>query len=217
MNTIEHVPLFDELNADDIALLSRYGIERKYRKHTIVVSEGDCSDSLYIIKAGRIKVFASEEENSKDVTLSTQGPGEFFGELALIDEPERSASVVTLEDSVLVMVTRPGFSRCIAEHSELSIKFMRSLVKRIRSLTLTVKNLALLDVYGRITRLLLELADDTDGSLVIEPRVTHGDIAKMVGSSREMVSRIMKDLANGGYILVEQKRILIQAKFPAHW
>ncbi len=212
----EDKPLFDDLSAEDIETISRHGIERRYPKSTVIISEGDCSDSLYIIREGRVKFFVSDE-SFREVTLGTQGSGALFGELALVDETRRSASVMTIEPSKLVMVTRPGFVRCINENPDLSIKLMRSLVKRIRSLTITVKNLALLDVYGRVTRLLVDLAEEREGCQVIEPRMTHEEMAKMVGSSREMVSRILKDLVDGGYLRVESKRLQIVSKFPARW
>lgn len=209
-------PLFDELSPEDINTIARHGIERTFKTNTVVISEGDYSDSLYIIKEGRVKAFASDSE-SREITLNTQGPGEFFGEISLIDKTERSASVMTTEKSILVLVTRPAFERCLTENPNLAIKLIRSLVQRIRSLTVNVKNLALLDVYGRVTSTLLELAVEENGHLVIQQRMTHQDIANMVGASREMVSRIMKDLVVGGYLGVENRRIIIKSKLPVHW
>lgn len=212
----EKPPLFDELSPEDLDIMVRHGIERTYQKNTVVISEGDTSDSLYIIREGRVKAYVSDEE-SKEITLNTQGPGEFFGELSLIDETERSASVMTTEKSTLVLVTRPGFERCLGENPDLAIKLVRLLVGRIRALTMNVKNLALLDVYGRVAKTLVELAVEEDGRQVIQQRMTHQDIANMVGSSREMVSRIMKELMVGGYLAVENKKIVIKSKLPAHW
>ena len=212
----EKPPLFDELLPEDLDIIARHGIERIFQKNTVVITEGDYSDSLYIIRKGRVKAFVSDDE-SKEITLNTQGPGEFFGELSLIDETERSASVMTTEKSTLVLVTRPGFERCLAENPDLAIKLIRLLVGRIRSLTVNVKNLALLDVYGRVAKTLVKLAVEEDGQLMIQQHMTHQDIANMVGSSREMVSRIMKDLTVGGYLAVENRKIVIRSKLPSHW
>lgn len=213
---ISNNPLFAELSGDDISLISNRGVIKSYPKNSILVNEGDQSDSLYVIVDGQVKVYVSDE-NGKEAILNIQGPGEYFGELALIDEIPRSASVVTLKPSRISHVSRGDFEHCLAENPSLAVKLIRSLTQRVRSLTEVVKNLALHDVYGRVARTLLKLAKDKDGTLVIEQRLTHQDIANMVGASREMVSRIMKDLAIGGYIQVEHKTITIQTTLPPGW
>ena len=208
--------MFDELTPEDIVAISRHGIERKFKKNTVIITEGDSSDSFYVIKTGRVKVFVSDE-SSKEIILNSQGPGEYFGELSLIDDTPRSASVMTTEDSTLVLVTRPLFEKHLTENPELAIKLIRYLAQRVRSLTVNVKNLALLDVYGRVARTLLDLAVNQDDRLITEERLTHQDIANRVGSSREMVSRILKDLVDGGYIEIVGKRYIIKSKLPAHY
>ncbi|MDQ2695526.1 MAG: Crp/Fnr family transcriptional regulator, partial [Pseudomonadota bacterium] len=190
---------FSELDATDLRQICDCGVNRSYPKNAILINEGDLSDSLFIILSGRVKIFVSDEDG-KEVILNIQGPGEYFGELALIDEEPRSASVMTLEPSQMAVVSKAAFQECLAAHPNLAFNLIRSLVRRVRSLTESVKSLALLDVYGRVARTLLNLASDQDGKLVIEERLTHQDIANMVGASREMVSRIMKDLTTGGYI-----------------
>ncbi len=209
-------PLFGQLSEHDLDFIAGHGIVRSYPKSSVIVHEGDVGESLYILLEGRVKVFVSDEQH-RELTLNIQGPGEYFGELSLIDDTPRSASVVTLEQTRVALVTRPAFERCLAENSALAIKLMGMLVKRIRSLTLNIKNLALLDVYGRVARTLLDLAVEGDGIRVIEHRLTHQEIANMVGASREMVSRIMKDLVMGGYLAVEDGRILIKSRLPARW
>jgi CRP/FNR family cyclic AMP-dependent transcriptional regulator len=209
-------PIFPELKLDDLQLVAGYGVHRNYPKNTILVSEGDPSDLFYIILSGKVKVFLSDEKG-KEVLLTIQGPDEYFGELALIDEAPRSASVMTLEACQMAVVSRAGFERCLEEHPGLAMGLIRSLVKRVRALTEHVKDLALLDVYGRVANTLSHMACARDGLMVIEQRLTHQDIANMVGASREMVSRIMKDLSTGGYIRLEDKRIVIPGKFPASW
>lgn len=209
-----NVGLFAELTAHDLALIAKHGAKRSYLKGTIVLSEGDESDCFYVINEGRVKVYASGNQG-KEVILSLEGPGEYFGELALIDQNPRSASVVTLEDTCLTVVCRAEVEKCLSEYPELAFKMMRPLVRRIRFLTRSVKNLALLDVYGRVARTLLNLAHEENGIGVIEQRLTHQDIANMVGASREMVSRIMKDLAVGGYIKIGKNRVIeIPGKLP---
>jgi len=208
--------LFAELAPDDVKFIAGHGIVRSFPKNAVIINEGDHSDSLYVILEGRVKVFVSDE-SSKEVILNIQGPGEYFGELALIDDTPRSASVMTIEKSRLVLVTRQAFERCLAENPSLAVKLIRMLVRRIRSLNVNGKDLALLDVYGRVARTLIKLAVDEDGTLIIKQRLTHQEIASMVGASREMVSRIMRDLVLGGYVVMEGKRMIILSKLPAHW
>lgn len=213
---LSNIPLFSELAPEDLRLISNCSVTRTYPKNTILISEGDRSDSLYVILSGKVKAFVSDS-NGKEVILNIQESGEYFGELALIDAEPRSASVMTLEPSRICVFSKAGFQRCLAENPNIASKLILALTKRVRSLTESVKNLALLDVYGRVARTLLNLATEQDGKLVIEQRLTHQDIANMVGASREMVSRIMKDLATGGYLQIRDKKIIIREKLPPGW
>ena len=208
--------LFSVLSPEDLNLICECGAAKTYPKHSIVINEGDLSDTLYIIRHGKVKVYVSEADG-REVTLSILGPGEFFGELSLIDEAPRSASVVTLESTSLSLISKAAFQQCIKEHAEIAIKLLHVLCQRIRSLTESVKKLALLDVYGRVARTLESMAIAKDGVQVIEQRLTHQDIASMVGASREMVSRIMKELTTGNYIQFKEKQITLLKKLPLHW
>jgi CRP/FNR family transcriptional regulator, cyclic AMP receptor protein len=178
--------------------------------------DGQPSADLYIVVTGQIKVFVSEAQG-KEVTLTLEGPGGYFGELGLVDEAPSSASVMTTEPSQLVVVSKADLALPGGPHPDLGIKLMRALVQRVRTLTERVKSIALLDVYGRVAQTLQELAVEQSGRFVIEKRVTHQDIASMVGASREMVSRIMRDLVVGGYIEMQHKHIRIKEKLPAGW
>jgi CRP/FNR family transcriptional regulator, cyclic AMP receptor protein len=208
--------VFHELGQEELSLVVGYGTQRAYAKHTIVVSEGDRSDMFYVLLEGQVKVFVSDERG-KEVLLNIQGPGSYFGEIAIIDEAPRSASVMTLEPCRVAVVSRQEFARCIAEHPAFTMGLIRCLVGRVRALTDQVKDLALQDVYGRIARTLSSLAVEQDGARVIPQRLTHQDIANRVGASREMVSRILKDLGTGGYIRVENRKIVLCRPLPANW
>ncbi len=210
------IPLFSELAPEDLRLISDHGVTRSYPKNTILINEGDHSDSLYVILEGKVKVFTSDE-HGKEFILSMQEAGDYFGELSLIDDSPRSASVMTLEKCRMCVISKADFQRCLEENPALAFELIRSLARRIRSLTERVRNLALLDVYGRVARTLLDMATEQDGNLVIEQRLTHQDIANMVGASREMVSRIMKDLTAGGYVRVSNRKIIIPGKLPPAW
>lgn len=216
LKMLEQMGLFSNLASEDLQFLADKGVTRTYPKNTILISEGDQSETFYVIRSGVVKVFASDE-NGKEVILNLQGPGEYFGELALIDDAPRSASVITMEKSVISVVSKADFHHCLADRPEIALQLIRPLVARIRSLTQSVKSLALLDVYGRVARTLLNLAEERQGKSVIVQRLTHQDIANMVGASREMVSRIMKDLATGGYIRIADRKIYIEGKLPAGW
>ncbi len=208
--------LFPELTPDDLALISGYGNSRSFPKSAVLINEGDRSDSFFVIQSGRVKIYVSDDEG-REVILNIQGPGEYFGEIALIDQAPRSASVMTLEAAKVSVLSKPDFERCLAENPRIAVELIRSLAQRVRALTDSVKDLALLDVYGRVARTLVKLASENGGELKIAQRLTHDDIAKMVGASREMVSRIMRDLVKGGYIQVENKIITISGKLPAAW
>ena len=197
-----------------LTALAEHGAVKAYPKNTIIVSEGDRSDSLYVILSGKVKVYLADEEG-KEVVLNTQGPGEYFGEI-ILDEGPRSASVMTLEPSKFSIVSRDQFNRFLAQNPEVSLELTRSLIHRVRALTKRVGDLALLDVYGRVARLLLELATEQEGKMVVE-RLTQQEMASRVGCSREMISRILTDLRSGGYIQVQGQHMIIAKKPPRNW
>jgi CRP/FNR family cyclic AMP-dependent transcriptional regulator len=212
MKSSSHLDVLTETELRD---LSRQGAVKSYGKHTIIVSEGDETDSLYVILSGRIKVFVADE-SGREIVLGTQGPGEYFGEIVLDGGP-RSASVMTLEPSRFLVVPRSRMRAFLRSQPDFALRLILKLIRRTRALTASVKDLALMDVYGRVARLLVELAEEDDGKLVIGEKLTQSDIADRVGASREMVSRILKDLAAGGYISVRQKRITLHKAPPRHW
>lgn len=212
---LENVPLFSGLSKDELAEIEQHGSVKSYKKNTIIINQEDETNSLYVILSGRVKVFISGDDG-RDAVLNQQGPGEYFGELALIDKQPRVASVMTLEPSRLMIISRDDFMRCLSAHPEIALNLINPLTERIRMLARNVSNLALLDVYGRVARTLLQQATEQDGVLVTE-KLTQQDIADRVGASRAMVSRILKDLKTGGYITIEKKHITIHQKLPSHW
>jgi CRP/FNR family transcriptional regulator, cyclic AMP receptor protein len=190
-------------------------VVKTFSKNAIVIQEGDNSDHLYIILSGRVKVFLSDD-TGKEVLLSVQGPGEYFGEMVLDDGP-RSASVMITEPIRLAMVSHEQFRAYLLLHPDVAMDLILSLIRRVWILTRAVGNLAMLDVYGRVARLLLDLAVEEDGMLVVGEKLTQQDMANRVGASREMVNRILRDLKSGGYIRQEFDRIVISKKPPLPW
>ena len=203
------------LSEADLMVMGSHGIARSYPKNTIIVTEGDTTDSLYIILEGRVKAFVSDGEGH-DMVLSTQGPGEYFGEMAL-DEGPRSASIMTLEPSRFLVVRKDDVRDFVVKNPAFALSLIEKLIHRARSLTASVKSLALMDVYGRGARLLLELAEDMGDKLTIPQRLTQQEIASRIGASREMVSRILKDLSSGGYLTQSRTGIVLHRKPPEHW
>lgn len=208
---LENIPLFSGLRKQERATIDQHTVAKTFPAHTIILHEKEKSDSLYIILYGKVKIYVSEKDGN-EVILNIQGRGDFFGEMALLDDAPRSASVMTMEPTRLSIMTKTAFRECLATHPDIAYALIRMLTQRVRALTENVRNLALLDVYGRVARTLLHLATPAGDKLIVEQKLTHQEIANMVGASREMVSRILKDLANKGHITVERKRITINEK-----
>jgi CRP/FNR family cyclic AMP-dependent transcriptional regulator len=207
--------LIAALQSPSLRELAARGRVQNFRKDVVIVQEGDYGDTLYIILAGRVKVFATGD-NDREVVIDTHGPGEYIGEMSLDGGP-RSASVMTLEPTVCSIVTRVTLRDHISQHPDFAFDLLAKVIRRARRATMNVKNLALLDVYGRVARLLTELAVDRDGQRIIPERLTHQDVADRVGSSREMISRLFKDLTTGGYIEVQDRLITLRKPLPPAW
>lgn len=196
--------------------LATRGQTRTFPKNTVIINEGDRGDSLFVILSGKVKVYVSDDDG-REMVLDIHGPGDYVGEMSLDGRP-RSASVMTLEPTTCAVVTRDALREAIAHNPDVAMALISTLIDRARIATDNVKNLALMDVYGRVARLLLSLArEQPDGKLVVPERMTQQDIADRVGASRDMVSRIFKDLTVGGYVTVVDRQITINRKPPARW
>ena len=206
---LKSVPLFASFPEDQLRTLVTVVTRRSAPRNSVIMAAGDPIDSLYIVIAGRLKVMMGDAEG-KEVILSLIGPGEFFGEMGLIDDSPRSASVICIEPCELLSIAKRDFRKCLAENVEMAMTVMRGLVRRLREADRKIGSLALLDVYGRVARLLLDMAENVNGQKMLTKRLAKQDIAKMVGASREMVSRVMKDLQIGGYIEVRGSTILLR-------
>ncbi len=212
---LEQVPLFSGLEAGDLEAIARQAVHKRYRRNTIIMEHGDDANTLYFLVTGRVKIFVVGEDG-KEIVFGNKGPGSYVGELGLLAEGKRSASVQTLEDSEFWVLTKDSFNRIISDHPEIASRLLRDLARRACDLSDECSAFALLDVYGRIAKLLESSASEEKG-LLITDRLTHQDIADRVGSSREMVSKILKDLRVGGYIAVENKRIVLLRPLPGNW
>jgi CRP/FNR family transcriptional regulator, cyclic AMP receptor protein len=204
--------LFGEQHIDALVAL---GVVRSYPKNTVLVQEGDKSDQLYVLLAGKLKVFLADDDGN-EIVVDVLSPKQYFGEMALDGEP-RSASVMTVEASKLAVIQREDFKRFLAEDAQAALALIVTLIRRARNLTRTIGNLALLDVYGRVARLLIDNATEELGQLVVTQKMSQQEIAQRIGSSREMVSRILSDLKEGGYVSIDSGRIVIKHNLPKHW
>ncbi|MFN7510012.1 MAG: Crp/Fnr family transcriptional regulator [Betaproteobacteria bacterium] len=196
--------------------LANRGSVRSFPKNTVIINEGDRGESLFMILSGKVKVYVSDDDG-REMILDIYGAGDYVGEMSLDGRP-RSASVMTLEPTTCSVVTRDSLKEAVASSPDFAMKLIDTLIDRARIATDNVKNLALMDVYGRVARLLLSLArEQPDGRLVVPERMTQQDIADRVGASRDMISRIFKDLTIGGYVTVVDRIITINRKPPARW
>lgn len=211
------IPLFDVLPQEMVDRLLAHAVTRTYVRNAVIISEGDEPTAFYVVLSGRLRVFLTES-SGKEFVLRTLGEGDYFGELALLDDEPRSASVAAIESCKLLVLSKAAFQDSITQNPDLAWQLIKGLAKRVRNLTDNARALATKDVFGRLANLLQELSSDAhDGRWIVE-RITHQDIARRIGSSREMVSRIMKDLEVGGYIEVDAAhRIGIRKKLPRSW
>jgi CRP/FNR family cyclic AMP-dependent transcriptional regulator len=212
---LKNIPVFEGLQESDVRGLAERAVIRNAPKNAIVVNEGDLTDSLYVILSGKVKIYLSDE-SGKELILDIKGPGHYFGEMVL-DEGPRSASVMTMEPSQFALISRADFKQFLLKHPNIALHVITNLIRLARGLNENVKNLAMLDVYGRVARMLLDLAVEQNGHMIIPERLTQREMANRVGASREMINRILRDLTTGGYIKVEAGRITIQKTPPARW
>jgi CRP/FNR family transcriptional regulator, cyclic AMP receptor protein len=199
--------------------LAERGVLRRYRKGTLLIQEGDLGDTLYIIVRGRLRAF-SVGERDREITYGVYGPGEYLGEMSLDGGP-RSASVETLETSSCVVITRQTLLAHIAEHPEFALELLGKVIRRARAATLSARQMALNDVYGRLKALLESLAEPADvhGHRRLADRLTHQAMAARLGCGREMVSRQLQDLKRGGYLTQgpQDGRLVLLKDLPGRW
>lgn len=202
------------LPAELLEALVACGNVRQFPRNTIVVLEGEPAEALYIVIEGQLRVYVSDEEGH-EAELSRLGPNEYFGELMLASRV-RTASVRTLSPARLCMVRREEFEVLIRTRPDLAFHLIQTLIQRIVALTANVQSLALMDVYGRIVRLFMELGHESDGRRLV-PRMSQQEIAERIGASRSMVNRILKDLSDGGFISLSRESIELRRELPRRW
>jgi CRP/FNR family cyclic AMP-dependent transcriptional regulator len=206
--TLKAVPFFTQLSDTELDVVRSVANEKTYPKNAVVLTEGEAGDSLFMIQSGKVKVFIGDEDG-REIILKILGPGSFFGEMSMIDKQPRSASVTTLETSTFLVLQHTAFEKCVEQAPRIAQMVMQVLAQRVREADRKIGTLALMDVYGRVASTLLELAVYHNGVLMVGEKLSQQDLANMVGASREMVNRILKDLSDRGFISIESKSITI--------
>ena len=214
LDLIRRVPLFSMLTNEQARAVADGVVKRRCRRGELVVEQGKKSNALFIMLNGRARVLTADSRG-REVILAVLEAGDYVGEMSLIDNQPHSASVRCEVQCDMLILGRAEFARCLPENSSLSYAIMRGLVTRLRSADRQIESLALLDVYGRVARTLLDMAEDVDGEKIIRSKVSRQDMAKIVGASREMVSRVMKDLEERGVIeTLESGAVLLKNRLP---
>jgi len=210
------VPLFSELSDEALASLSRLAARRRYPRDTVVFFENEEGDCLFMILEGRIKVTILGDDG-REIILTMLGPGDLFGEMALLDNEPRSATAIAVEESELLLLQRSDFQAVIGENPVISVALIKVLTARLRRANQQISTLALLDVYGRVARVILDMAREEgrrlkDGRIAFR-RATHQEIANRIGTTRETVTRMLKDLERQGLVRIEGREIILQPDF----
>ncbi len=213
--TLKKTTLFCGMDQSDIEMVAAQTVTRQFPKNTVIVSQGDDTDSFYVIVQGKVDVFL-QNDKGKEIIINTLGLCESFGELAPLGGIPRQASIITTEDSTFGIISRQVFIDTLLVKPSIGMRIIDLLITRIQDLTEEVSSLALEDVYNRVVRVLYKHADEVGDKLVTE-KLTQQDIASRVGATREMVHRILKELKTGGYISIEGKHITIEKKLPPGW
>lgn len=213
---LNSIPLFSMLSSAELNEIEQYSCVRTYPKNTIIINENDEINSLYFIMSGKVKLYMSDCLG-KEVVLNYLKDGDYLGELALIGESTKMPSVMTMNQCTLLLISKNAFDIMLEGVPDIAVNLIRELSGRVYSLTENIKSLALLDVYGRVTKTLLSLAIPHDGKLIIEEKLTKQDLANRIGASREMVSKILKDLDTGGYISFHKRQIVINSQLPSQY
>ena len=216
---LRSIPIFAELDDADLADLAGRCRQMTFKRNSVLMTEGEPGESLILIKSGSAKVFVSDEDGH-ELVLYVEGPGSYIGDIALLDDAPRSASVVTLEKTIVLSMAKQDFLQAMKGNPEIPLSIIRTLTRRLRRATDGIRSLALDNVYRRLADKLVELAEDTDEDQFscLPRRYSHQELGNMIGASREMVGKIMAELIKGEYVeITEAKRIRILKTLPRDW
>lgn len=209
IDSIERLP-------ESLRALARRGVIKRYERDALLIREGEHGDTIFIILSGSVEAFCTDGRRRKFI-FGCYGPGEYIGEMSLDGGP-RSASIATLEPTVCALITRYTLREHIRSHPDFAFELIERVIRRVRVATENAKGLALLDNYGRLVRVLSALATSrSDGARAIVPKPTHAELAGRIGSSREMVTRLLNDLEQGGYVDTREEQLVLLRPLPSSW
>ena len=209
------IPPYDLLDARGLQALENIATRRMYKKNRVIIRQGDDTNNMFILLQGQMRVYV-EDEHGKQLIVRILKPGDSFGEVALVGEFPRTASVETVTDCTVATFSRANYLAYLRDYPEIALALAKTLANMVRDTTEELSSIALSDVYGRIAHILNKYADEQDGEKRV-PRFTHREIAGMIGSSREMVSKVLKELEKGEYISVDARHYVINRPLPDAW
>lgn len=215
LDYLRQISPYNDLSEAELESFAGIATRRNFKKNMVLIQQGDDTGSLYILLEGEMRVYI-EDEQGRELTVKILKPGDSFGELALLGDFPRTANVMAMTDCVVSAVSKEGYLGILREHPQISLALIKSLAHMVRETTEELSCIALLDVYGRLTHVLEKYAVDRDGQKQV-PKFTHREISNMIGSSREMVSKIMKELEKGDYISVNDTHYLLNKSLPSRW
>ena len=215
LDYLREISPYNDLSEAELESFAGIATRRKFKKNTLLIHQGDDTGSLYILLDGEMRVYI-EDDQGRELTVKILKPGDSFGELALLGDFPRTANVMTMTDCVVSAVSKSGYLTILQDHPQISLALIKSLAHMVRETTEELSCIALLDVYGRLTHVLEKYAVERDGQKQV-PKFTHREISNMIGSSREMVSKIMKELEKGDYISVSDEHYLLNRDLPSRW
>jgi CRP/FNR family cyclic AMP-dependent transcriptional regulator len=212
---LKNISLFRDLGQADLEVIAKKAAVTSFRKNVVVITEGELSQLVYFILSGTVKVHLNDE-NGKELILDIKGPGEYFGEMILDEEPW-SASVSTVKPCQFAVISTTDLKKVMLKHPKMALLVITNLIGMCRTRSENIRSFVMLDVYGRVSKMLLGFAVEQKGMLVIPEKLTQQEMAGKVGTSREVINRIIRDLTTGGYVKVGNKRMIITKPLPSHW
>lgn len=213
---IKQVDLFADLDEESLVLLVSHSRAISFKKNSILMTEGETGESLYIIESGSVRIYVSDEQGA-EMTVFVQRPGSYIGEISLLDGAPRTASVVAIEDTRVLVISKTSFFECVSKNPQIAFRIIQSVTQRLRKATDDIRNLALKNVYQRLAYKLAELSSEKDGVLELPRKYSQRELANMIGASREMVGKILAELSSGGYINTDGPRVQLVKTLPHDW
>lgn len=210
---LKYIPLFSELSDDDLREIVKLAVRQVYKKDNMILIEEEIGSTMFIILDGRVKI-SRISDDGREVILSILSEGDFFGEMSILDGQNRSANVVTLDDSKIMVIRREDFLQMLHDYPQIAINLLKELAQRLRRSDAQIKSLSLQNATGKVASTLLRIADDSGkihlGQVEIPRLPPQQDLANMAGTSRETISRVLKSLTKQGHLKKEGSRLIIK-------